>query len=459
MEINSMLSIAKLSTKIKNLTVSKKQVILISMILLITKVFGLIRQSYLLNLANSGSIQADIFINSTRVQDLVISFLLGGTIISTMIPIGARYISDQRDEFTSWFRQIFVSFNLIIICIVGLLIANVNHLVFWFVGNRLELNSIYVTNIAILLVGVFFFGLGVFYQSYLNLVQRFFWQNTIGLITNLCVITSIVQFKSEFGYYGSLAITLSFVINSILLAVSSHKNGLSMNIYNLSGYFADLTNTKHSYLVEFAKSSIPKLLLVSPFLISGLVLQRFGVTFDSTYYETSLNILNIYGIVLTSLGLVALPKFSTEMVNTDLQAFKTRVRGYLNNSIKFSLIVTALMMVIVDIVLILLTILTTGIEGIRFDSNYWLVSNTSKILCITILPQTLNEILNKYFLARDKSHYLVISNLTMIVMLTVIFFVLKYMGINSLYANATATVISYYITSGILLLYFKGDQI
>jgi peptidoglycan biosynthesis protein MviN/MurJ (putative lipid II flippase) len=456
-----MLSISKLSTKIKNLTVSKKQVILISFILLITKFFGLIRQSYLLNLANSGSIQPDIFINSTRVQDLLISVLLGGTIISTMIPIGAKYIWEQSDQFTSWFRQIFVSFNFLIISIIGLLIVNVQYLVFWFVGNNsnnTELNNIYATNIVILLVGVVFFGLGVFYQSYLNLIQKFFWQNTIGLTTNLCVISSIVLYKSEFGYYGSLAITISFVINSVLLAISAHKNGLSLGIYSLSSYIGDLWSTKQNYLREFAKSSFPKLFLVSPFLISGLVLQRFGVTFDSTYYETSLNILNIYGIVLTSLGLVALPKFSNELVNNNIQLFRSKVSGYLFKSVKFSLIVTALMMVIVDVVLILLTLLTTGIGGLKFDSNYWLVSNTSKILCITILPQTLNEILNKYFLARDKSHYLLISNFAMIAMLTGFFFVLKQSGINSLFANAIATVISYYITTLILLKCYKNDK-
>jgi O-antigen/teichoic acid export membrane protein len=453
-----MLSLTNLVSKAKNLSLAKKQVVLISIILFITKVFGLIRQSLILNLANSSSIQSDIFINSTRVQDLLISILLGGTIISTLIPIGAGYISDRREMFTSWYRQIFITTNLIIISVVGLLIANVNYLVLLFIGNKVDLNSIYSTNIVILLVGVFFFGLGVFYQSYLNLVQQFFWQNTIGLITNLCVITSIIQFKSEFGLYGSIAITSSFMLNSIILAISAHKNGLSMDIYSLSKYIDDLVNLKYNYLGEFALSSLPKLFLVSPFLISGLVVQRFGLNFDSTYYETSLNISNIYSIVLTSIGLVALPKFSSELVNTNLLLFKSRVKGYLNNSVKFSLIVTALMMIIVDLVLIILTVLTRGVDGLRFDSNYWLVSNTSKILCITILPQTLNEILNKYFLARDKSHYLVISNIAMIVLLSTFFFILKYVGMNSLYANATATVIAYYITTLILLRYFAADK-
>ncbi len=444
-------------TKLLNISQTKKQVLLISFLLLITKFFGLIRQSYVLGLANSASIQSDIFVNSTRIQDLVISFLLSATIISTLIPLGTKYESKEVGEFNEWIREIFISINILMFTVVTFLLFNIDSVISIFVGQNNNISD-YRYSLVVLLVGVIFFGWGIFYQSFLNLKNKFFWQNTMGLVTNLFVITAINLSSKDFGVYGSVAITLSFLTTSLMLAISAHRNGLSFQIYNLNGFLKTGFKYNFKYIKEFSRSSLPKLFLISPFLISGLILQRFGLSFDSTYYETSLNILNIYGIFLISLGLVALPKFSKDLVNLSLKTVKNQIRSYVGKSSKYSLYITLLMFLVVDLVLILLTVLTGGMESLKFDSSYWLVSNTSKILCLTILPQTINEVLYKYFLARDKSSVLLISNLIMIVSLGLWYLLFYKLGFNSLYSNATSTVISYYIMTYYLSYRFKKDK-
>ncbi|MGL4759357.1 MAG: hypothetical protein ACRCXZ_08530 [Patescibacteria group bacterium] len=452
------MSLANLKMKFAAVSTSKKQIVLITTLLLITKFFGLIRQSYILAIANSGSIQADIFVNSTRIQDLIISFMLTGTILSTMIPIGAKFQDKEDVKFIRWFRDLFLTVLGCVCAVVMVLMTHIDFVITTLTPNNPQYYTEYVASIQVLLIGVIFFTLSVLYQTFLNLKQKFFWQNVTGMVSNILVTLPAIYAPQRFGWYGSVAITVSFAINALILGVSAHKSGLGLTIYNPLLYFKSLMRNNFGNLIGFAKASGPKLLLISPFLVIGLLVQRFSGPSISTYFETSLNILNLYGIILISLGLVTLPKFSFELNSTVFKDFRKKIVGYLGSSIKFGLYGTIVMMFASDAVLIMLKFLSGGITAIQFDSNYWLISISAKILSLTVISQTCNEIFYKYFMAREKNWILLTANSIAILISAGIFLIGTRFNINQLYLASIALVFAQYASSGVFLYFFAKDK-
>jgi putative peptidoglycan lipid II flippase len=451
-------------------TENYRQILLVTSLLIVSKAFGLIRQSLLGgNYLDSDLRYSDMFFNAQKIQDTLIAILIMGTIISTLSPSGAKILAVKGEEgFSKYIKinfWIFLALYLIISILCAIFVEDILKLTMFKAYTtyvNAGLKDTFVDSARVLCFGVVFFAINTLFQTYLNLKNSFFWNNLSGIITNIVLIIALIISPQNFVLPVSIGLVISFALVSIMQYLACKKNGLGNNLFKLSTLKSDIKEYRN-YIIEDFKQIIPKFFLIPVTTLTSLLISAKGAEGNATFYETATIIQGIFLTIIGAVGMVILPKLSHSLANENPKQFYDKVNNYLTKLMPITVVGSVLTIIFAQpmlyIILALGRLIKRGSININFGEQEYLTIHLTQILALSIIFLAINEILIKYFLVKNQVKRLLFINTFCLVLV----YLLTVLILNTTqYIPAFAITISFTITTAIqsliyyILIYFDN---
>jgi peptidoglycan biosynthesis protein MviN/MurJ (putative lipid II flippase) len=426
-----------------------RQVLLVTSLLIVSRFFGLIRQSIIgSSYITNGTIYSDMFINAQKIQDTLIALLIMGTLLSTFTPRGAKILAvegeDTFNRYTRFNFWIFMVIYLFIAICAAIFIEDILRLSFPRFYNEyssLGLLNSYVDSARVLCFGVVFFAANTLFQTYLNLKNSFLWNNLTGIVSNVFIIITLIISPKNFVFPVSCALVLSFFIGTIIHYFASLKMGLGWSFMNISAIRKDYNEFK-GILFEDIKIIIPKIFILPLATVTSLLISLLGDNGDPTFYDNASNIQGIFLTVIGAVGMVILPKLSHSLHNEPYQVFLNKINIYIRKLLPLTIIgaiLTALLARYLLIFILSASNIKRGVFSfIELKEVDYIQVYLIQILSIAIVFLAINEILIKYFLVKNQIYKLLTINTVAILVLIIISYSL--INFNGLFSSVAISI-------------------
>jgi peptidoglycan biosynthesis protein MviN/MurJ (putative lipid II flippase) len=459
----------KIKQKLQN--ESYKQILLVTSLMIISRFFGFIRQSLIASsyISDGSTLYSDMFINAQKIQDTLISFLVMGTLISTLSPRGAKILAKEGEKkfndytrFTFW---IFMGFYMIIAILCAIFVEDILKVTFgkFYLETATKgvLNT-FVDSSRVLCFGVVFFAANTLLQTYLNLKNSFFWNNLSGIITNIFIIFAILNSPKNFVLPVSIALVLSFIIGVFVHLYASGRVGLKWNFFNIEQVFKQFHEFKN-YLKEDIIILLPKILIVPVVSIASLIVSYLGGQGQPTYFETSSMIQGIFLTLIGAFGMVILPKLSHSLHIDGSDVFIEKINNYLRKFVPITFlgsVFTALLApFLLTIVLSAGTIKKGNFSFVKFGDVENLQVRLIQILAAGIVFLAINEILIKYFLVKNLVKKLfIINTISIILLISLVYYIRHTFNLESSIAVAIALTLTTVFQSFMYYIFIIFDK-
>ncbi|MGL4757785.1 MAG: lipid II flippase MurJ [Patescibacteria group bacterium] len=410
--------------KLKTIFTNKSyfNILLISSLLIISKGFGFIRtaligSSYIENTKISYS---DVFLNAQKIQDILISILIMGTFISTLIPSGSKILKEKNveylDKYIQWYLITVTSFFFLLSVVCALFVGPILQKFQPGPYNSYLTSEIfenYIFAARLMCFGFIFFAINTILLVYLNLRNSFFWNNLSGIVTNIVLIVVLLNFKPDFVIPLSFAVLGSIALNTILHIYGVYKLGFRIRIRTFNEYKNFYKSNKELILSD-AKQLFSRTLLIPLALIASALITYYGTKDRPTFFETASNIQGIFLAFISAVGAVVLPKLSMFSTEDSSVTFIKRINQYTKKFLPFAIVGTVVTFISAKFLVSLVLSVNNFRKGVfRFDfeaPGFDLQVMMVQILSCAILFLAINEILVKYYLVQNKIRKLLVFN-------------------------------------------------
>jgi peptidoglycan biosynthesis protein MviN/MurJ (putative lipid II flippase) len=449
---------------------SYRQILLVTSLLIISRFFGLIRTAIIgSSYIGESAIYSDIFINSQLIQDLLISVLIMGTLISTITPNGTKLLVENgEDYFNRYIRFNFWIIVFIFTIISTIVCISIDPILKYFLTEKytqyseLGLLNTFVDSSRVLAFGVVFFAANTLLQVYLNIKNSFFWNNLTGIITNIFIIVTILNSPKNFVLPVALSLIASFIFSMFVHLFGAFQKGLNWDFFNLHLLIKDYIEFKKIF-VEDLKIIIPKFFLIPLSLVAVYFVSRSKIIGHSTYYDNALNIQGVFLTIIMAIGMVILPKLSLVAYKETNAKFVKIIFNYIFKLAPLAFIGTLITFVFSKYILILVLSVSNFKKGnwsfINYSETEELQVNLIRIVSFGIIFLTLNEILIKYFLIKNQvKKLLAINTFTIAIFICLIFILNKVTSIEYILIVAYSYVAALGLQSTSYLLSIKFNS-
>jgi peptidoglycan biosynthesis protein MviN/MurJ (putative lipid II flippase) len=402
---------------------SVKSIILITVLMFIAKSFGFVRSVQLY----SNKEYADVFSNPQRIQSLLVSILVAGTIISTITPTGTKILNEYGQKALNiYFRMHFWIIS-VFFFLISLIMYFFTETILNSITKPLIIDSIkslgayddFINSGKLIVFGVVFFAIHSVFVSYLSIKSSFFYANLTGIITSAFTVFAIWYFNPNYAFFGNLFLLLGLILGCIITFFASVRSDLSVSILNP---FLIQFKSKESSLVirevwNDYRSMIPKTLLIPiPMLVLFLLNTKYQDLGDMTNFDTAENITGIFGAIIAAMGMVLLPKLSHTLFTKSHKAMVNQIDEYMAKIIPLSFVGVIITFLGGEYILKLIKILGKGQSILTLP--YYQLPNSDlttlalvKILAICLVFSSINEVLSKYYLIKNKIYFMIFGNL------------------------------------------------
>ncbi|MEI6043299.1 MAG: murein biosynthesis integral membrane protein MurJ [Chloroflexota bacterium] len=192
--------------------------LIISLGNIMTRIFGLLRESVLAGLAGTGALTT-AFVIADNTLSIFFDLLVSGAISAALVPVLSRYAArtEDREEFWRIVNTLLTLGLLFLMSIVALLELFADPLArFMAVKENIETQNLTVGLVRIILFGIIFLGVSSIMMATLQALQRFAWSalslaarnGGVVLIALLC-----------YGWLGVWSLVLGVLVGTFLLIV------------------------------------------------------------------------------------------------------------------------------------------------------------------------------------------------------------------------------------------------
>ena len=425
-------TINKIKEKLQNK--SFKQILLVTILLVGSRIFGFFRQALIGSsyVDNSTIKYSDVFLNTQKIQDALIAILIMGTFISTLTPSGALIIDKEGDvKFDKYIQWYIITISLVfglisLFCYV--FIENILMTIqkgFYIEYQRLGILDLYVNSARIMCFGFVFFAINTVLQIYLNLKDSFFWNNLSGVVTNIILIIALLISDKNFVLPLTIAILISFIVNMFIHLYGAYKVGFRWRFNSINDY-VNYYGLNKDQINNDLKRLVPRIFLIPLSTVAAILVSTKQYDLFPTFYETASTIQGIFLTVISAVGMVLLPKLSIFNNSDSPQVFIERINTYIKKFLPLAILGTIGTFIFARFLLLL--VISSGnfkkgiFKFVNTDSNFELQVLMIQVLSFSILFIAINEILIKYYLVKNKIKQLLIYNtLSILVFVTVVF--------------------------------------
>ena len=367
----------------------KKNILLVMVFTIISKVFGFARDIVLSYYYGAGNI-SDAYLISTTIP-LTILAMVGAGITTGFIPIYAKITNENTEERSKDFTNNLINIVIVLsIAIVFISLIFTKQIVTAFaVGFDQDTFNLAVKFTKISLIGILFSSVGYILTSFLQVNNKFMIASLVGLPLNLVTIISIVFSAKSNLIILPVGSTIAILAQILFLLPFIYKIGLR---------YKPILNVKDENIINMIKVSLPAIMGISASQIN-LLIDR---TIASSIVIGGISALNysnrliafVVGIFIAPIITVVYPKLSQASVCKDTSSFKKSI----NESIVSMSILVLPSMIGLLIFATPIVVLLFG-RG-EFDVNSVVLTSGSLFFySLGILSLGLREVLSRAFYA------------------------------------------------------------
>ncbi|MDR0931008.1 MAG: murein biosynthesis integral membrane protein MurJ [Clostridiales bacterium] len=374
--------------KILNLK-SVRTVGFISVAIMLSKIMGVLRDSFVLKTYALGGIN-DAFTTASQIPTLFFDLCLGAAVMSTFIPVFNEIMAEKGKreayKFASNFLNIVVIISIAFVIIGSVFASYIIHLMA--PGYTPDIAMLATNLLIIILPSLIFTTIAYVFVGVLQSLDEFKIPAIISLISNLAVIIYIVFFNKFFGIYGlAVALTIAWSLQALVQVPSLIKKKFK---------YTFVVNFKDKNLLQAAKISIPILISAWVQPICVLINQRFASqlgegSVTALSYANRIYIL-VVGVFSYAITNYIFPKLS--LVKNDDSAFNKLV----TTGVKSILLIT--LPVMIGVMLFAPLIIRILYQHGEFTADMTMITATAlRFYCVGMLALGVNEVLCKAFYA------------------------------------------------------------
>jgi putative peptidoglycan lipid II flippase len=185
---------------------------------IMTRIFGLLRESVLAGLAGTGALTT-AFVIADNTLSIFFDLLVSGAISAALVPVLSRYAAraEGREEFWRIVNTLLTLGLLFLISVVALLELFADPLArFMAVKESVETQNLTVGLVRIILFGIIFLGVSSIMMATLQALQRFAWSALSLAARNGGVVLIALLF---YGWLGVWSLVLGVLVGTFLLIV------------------------------------------------------------------------------------------------------------------------------------------------------------------------------------------------------------------------------------------------
>jgi len=373
----------------------KKATFLLMLSIILSKIFGFIRDIILSNYYGASAL-SDAYLISITVPTFVFA-MLGTGIATSFIPTitnifeKSNSCENKINVFTSKTLYLVVIFSSIILLLVLIFTEFVVHIFASGFTGEVFITTVNFTRISI--YGILFLGMYYVFSGYLNFKSNFIVPALSGVVLNIVIIITIVLSSHISVYLLPLGTVIAMFLQFLYLFVVSTKKGFKLELK------FDLIDNDIKNLILM---SLPIMLGTSVSQINVLVDRTIASNFSegsisALTYANRIN-LSIQEILVLSLATILFPIFSKLISTNNFSELKAKIEQALINGILLLLPISVITFYFSDQIISVLFL-----RG-EFDlESLKLTSNVLMYYAIGMLMYGLRDILSKVFYAYQET--------------------------------------------------------
>lgn len=366
----------------------KSTAFILMIITLISKVFGLLRETVLSSLFGTGDVASAFMITQT-IAIILVSFVSGGLatgFIPTYNLVVKKHGRRAGDHFTSNVNNIVVLI-MAIFAVLGILFAPqiVRFYVPGYEGYRYEL-TVYMVRFA--MITIIPSIMAAVFRGYLNANDNFYPQNLQGFILNtLSIVTLFLAAKTGKDSVLAIGLMLAIALQYILYIPAVRKEKFH-----------------YDFGVDFKDPYVRRLLFLAIPIILGSAVTQINIMIDNNIASmvdeagvASLNYANKLvsfadGIIITTMATVVFPELSRRAINKDMVGLKRTVLSSLSTMSILVLPATVGLMIFAK------PIVQLVFERGQFTSEDTLITSGALIMySLSLMGIAIREVMSKSF--------------------------------------------------------------
>jgi peptidoglycan biosynthesis protein MviN/MurJ (putative lipid II flippase) len=387
-----------------------KHILAITLLLFLSRGLGFVRSILIYKYMDR--LSADLLLASTKIPETISSLLIMGTIMSSMLPIASRLENDKHgDEKASKY------INIMMISIIFVLLI-VTFFCFVFTPFLLRVSSPnlsetliakglfvdYILTTRILLIGPFLFGLQAIFGVFLNIKKRFGVYSWAGSIYNLGTILGILVGVRNGYIQTSVGMMLGAFVTVILFWNEARKYGYRSyisEIWKAKSYISRIVNTNlrefKSDLVATWQVFLPRIFLINGAILANLLINNVAQNAGQiTAFDIGLSIQGLFFSLVTSAGTVFFPDLA-KAFNTQIKdTFWKKLNLYGKYIVLLAIVASVLTILLAPAVMWVFELFGKGQDNAQY------IILIARVCTLSLVFQSLNEILSKYFYVRER---------------------------------------------------------
>jgi len=407
-----------------------QSVLIITFFLFLSRGLGFIRQ--ILIYQKMDQISSDLLLSAVKLPETIISFLVMGTIATSVLPVASRIEAKTNDQklLSQYFNLVlFVLLSIMLVIVAILMVFTESVLKFLTSTEIIQLYTNsgifddYILVTRILLTGPLLFSLQSIFGVYLTMKKQFLVFSSASVIYNIGTVASLLIAKPNDYIMVALGMTTGATIASLLFWITSTRLGLHTKLL--------LSPTKMWQSFKYHKQDFfqtCKLFLPRIFLINGAVLANLIIIFIAqnegqvTALDIGLSIQALFLVLIGAVGTVFFPDLAKlfHSSKTDTKPFWKKLFSYTEKVAILSLVGGVLTFILIPVVLWFFELFGKGQD----NADYIIL--LARIATMGLVFQSVNEILFKYFFVRERVWQpVLISVLGTIAQLIITFLLIK----------------------------------
>ncbi len=436
-----------------------KNIILLTFFLFLSRGLGLLRQIFIYQ--RMDPFASDLLLAGTKIPDTIVSLLLMGTVISSVLPIASR-LSHKREKGGDLQTRYL---NLMIFSLISILFLIIVFLMIWtetFLKLSTSSQTInefvalgvwndYINVTRILLIGPMLFGLQSVLGVFLNLKNRFFVYSLAGTIYNLGTILGLAFGPRNNYFLVAWGMMIGAAVSVGLFYWESTKEKFFIpSPAKMVDYLKESYSLLKKDFWMTWKLFLPRIFLLNGVIVANLLINLVAQDGGQiTSFDIGLSIQGVFFSIITSVTAVAFPNLANlfNKKGGDNHAFWNKLRKYTLGVLVLSFLGTIVTIVFSPLVIWLFELFGSG-QG---TGDYIIM--IARITSVALIFQSMVEMLNKYFYVREKIwEPVIIANVGLVGQIIILFSLIN----NGVDAGVSVSVslIGNFVISFLLILFY-----
>lgn len=395
-----------------------RSILVVTALLLFARFLGFIRQVLLYQ--KMDAIASDLLLSAAKIPETMATFLIMGTIISSVLPVAARIEAKSPEN-----SQTVLSLYLVLILavILGVILA-VSAGLFVFVPEILQtvtskdileqyrqagMLEDYVLVTRILLLGPSLYALQGILGVFLTMKQKFLVFASAGIFYNIgAVVTLLIFPKNSYTAvaWGMILGAASAVLAYWLVAL---KEGLRGWYLFWPEKFRAAWQLHRRDFWQTWKLFLPRIFLINSAVFTNLIIVYIAQNQGQiTALDIALSIQAVFLVLIGAIGSVFFPDLAKVWNNPgqDSRLFWNKLFVYTEKTTLVTLVGTVFTFFTIPIIMWLFEITGKGQDNAEY------ITYLARVLTLGLVFQAVNEILTKYFYVRERIWQPVLVSLT-----------------------------------------------